>query len=39
MIKAKGGHGGPPLHLLQRDFETLSVNVGVALRGHPLIDT
>jgi hypothetical protein len=30
MIKTKGGHGG---------LDTLAANVGVALRGHPLIDT
>ena len=31
----KGGHGGPPLHLRLMKVDTLDVNVGVALRGHP----
>ena len=33
-----GGHGGPPLHLLLAYINTLGVNVGVALRGHPFVD-
>ena len=34
-LQAKGGHGGPPLHLRQGYQLTLGVNVGAALRGRP----
>jgi len=36
-IRTAGGHGGPPLHLWQGVLITLVVNVGVALRGHPIV--
>ena len=38
MYSASGGHGGPPLHLHLEYIDTLGVNVGVALRGHPIVD-
>ena len=37
VVPAMGGHGGPPLQLLPAHINTLAVNVGVALRGHPLV--